>query len=138
MSNPLILSIPIPLCEKHIKSHSSKPFFVKTCREWIYEAIPTQLGSSTCRECKNELFMPTPYLRSDDLSSANLRSANLRSANLSLANLSLADLRSADLRSANLRSANLRSANLSSAYYSEFTIGIDELTKEQKKSMIKI
>ncbi len=125
MTEPLILEIPIPLCETHRKSHDDCGFIVHTCKNWYYLAIPVRLGSLICRECKNELFIPSPYLRSADLRSADLRSANLRSANLSSADLSSADLSSAylssadlcyaNLRSANLRSANLRSANLSSA-----------------------
>jgi hypothetical protein len=107
---PLILEIPIPLCTKHIKSHNNKPFFVRTCKEWIYLAIPSSLGSTVCRECINQLFVPMPFL-----SSANLSSADLSSANLSSANLNSADLRSANLKFANLRSADLSSANLSSA-----------------------
>src|SRR5579872_2015135 len=114
-AKPLILEIPIPLCDKHRKEHDDKPFFVKTCNEWIYLAIPVQLGSLQCRECKKCLFLPMPFLYSANLRSADLRSANLRSANLRSANLYSANLRSANLRSANLRSANLRSANLRSA-----------------------
>ena len=100
---PLILEIPIPLCKKHFDSHNGQRFGVTTCKNWNYIAIPTELGSLTCRECKNELFIPMPFLSSADLSSANLSSADLRSA----------DLRSANLWSANLSSANLSSDNLS-------------------------
>ena len=114
-SKPLVLEIPIPLCEKHIKEHNNKKFGVHTCNNWYYIAIPVQLGSLKCRECQNELFLPEPYLSSADLRSANLYSANLSSANLSSADLRSADLRSAYLYSANLYSANLYSANLSSA-----------------------
>ena len=124
-SKPLVLEIPIPLCEKHFKSHNGEKFGVHTCNGWHYIAIPTELGSLQCRECRNELFIPMPYLRSANLRSANLRSANLRSAdlrsadlrsaNLRSADLYSADLYSADLYSADLYSANLRSANLSSA-----------------------
>jgi hypothetical protein len=117
---PLILELPISLCAQHIKSHNNTSFFVNTCREWIYRAIPTPLGSTPCRECRNELFVPMPFLCSANLSGANLTSADLRgadltSANLTSANLTSADLTSANLTSANLTSANLRGANLTSA-----------------------
>ena len=111
----LILEIPIPLCQKHFDSHNGEKFGVTTCQGWDYIAIPTPLGSTICRECKNELFVPSPYLRYADLSSADLRYANLRYANLSNANLSNANLRYADLSSADLRYADLSSADLSSA-----------------------
>ena len=111
----LILELPIPLCQKHFDSHKGEKFGVTACNGWDYIAIPTPLGSTVCRECKNALFIPMPFLRSADLRSADLRSANLRSADLYSANLRSADLYSADLSSANLSSANLRSANLYSA-----------------------
>jgi len=113
VQNPLLLQIPIPSCEKH--QHKGKPFIVNTCRNWKYIAIPTPLGSLRCRECNDELFLPEPYLRFADLSSADLSSADLRFADLSSADLTSADLRSADLTSADLRSADLRSADLTSA-----------------------
>ena len=115
MTEPLILQIPIPLCDKHIKDHKNKPFIVHTCNNWYYLAIPVILGSLKCRECLSSLFIPMPFLCSANLSSANLSSADLRSAKLSSANLYLADLRSANLRLADLYLANLSSANLSSA-----------------------
>jgi hypothetical protein len=144
MTNPLLLEIPIPLCDKHIKSHNNSKFIVKTCKGWSYICLPTELGSTTCRECKNELFLPMPNLTSANLysanlysanlRSANLRSANLRSADLRSANLSLADLTSADLSLANLSSANLRSAiNLKYVYWNKFT----QIDKEYKKLLSK-
>jgi hypothetical protein len=155
----LILQIPIPLCQEHFDSHNGEKFGVTTCKGWNYIAIPTTLGSTVCRECKNALFLPMPFLgyadlssadlryanlysanlSSADLSSANLRSANLRSANLSLANLSLADLRSADLGYADLSSADLgyadlSSANLSSADLSSADLGYADLSSANLSS----
>ena len=139
----LLLEIPIPLCKEHFDSHDGK-FGVTTCNGWDYIVIPCVLGSLTCRECSNALFIPMPFLRSAnlysadlssaDLSSANLSSANLYSANLYSADLSLANLYSANLYSADLSSANLSSAlNVDKAYWNKFTI-IDE---EYKKLLSK-
>ena len=145
MTNPLVLQIPIPLCDKHIKSHNDKPFGVLTCKGWYYIAIPTVLGSCICRECRSVLFIPMPFLRSANLSSADLYSADLSSADLSSANLSSANLRSANLRSADLSSADLRSAdlrlagnlkeaiNLDKAYWNKFT----QIDKEFKDLLSK-
>src|SRR3990167_3295581 len=109
----LILEIPIPLCQKHFDFHNGEKFGVTICNVWDYIAIPTPLGSTVCRECKNELFIPSPYLSYADLRYANLSSVNLRSADLSYA-----DLRSADLRYA--KNIN-HSINLEEAYWNKFT-----------------
>ena len=125
MTNPLVLQIPIPLCNEHIKSHNNKPFGVLTCKGWYYIAIPTILGSTICRECRNELFIPMPFLYSANLSSANLSSADLSSANLYSANLSSANLSSA---------RNLKECyNLGKAYWNKFT----QIDKEFKDLLSK-
>ena len=109
----ILLQIPIPLCKNH--QHNGLPFGVKTCNNWNYIIIPTPLGSLSCRECSNELYLPEPFLRNANLNNANLNNANFNNANLSNANLNNAYLRGADLRGVNLNNADLNNANLSNA-----------------------
>jgi len=107
----LLLEIPIPLCQKH--QHEGIPFGVKTCGNWEYIAIPTPLGSLTCRECNGKLFTPQPYLCSVDLSDSNLRGSNLRGSDLSDSNLSGSDFSGSDLSDSNFSGSNFSDSNLS-------------------------
>ena len=142
---PILLELPLPLCQKHIDSNP-KEFIVKLCSGWSYKAIP--VINPVCKMCLSDVLSPLAYLSGANLSGADLYGAylsraNLSGANLSGANLSGADLygaklSGADLSGANLSGANLSRTNLSGAKYDNFTQNMDILTKEQKESMIKI
>ena len=122
---PILLELPLPLCQKHI-DENPKEFIVNLCSGWSYLAIP--VINPVCKMCLDSILSPLVYLSRANLSGADLYGADLSIANLSRAYLSIA----------NLSGADLTRANLNGAKYSNFTQGLDRLTKEQKESMIKI
>ena len=86
----------------------------------------------------SEVDLSKTNLSKANLSKAHLVGANLFKVNLSRANLSGANLSRTDLSGADLSGANLSETNLFGAMYSNFTKGINQLTVEQLKNMIKI